>query len=136
MDTLSPKERSERMSQVRGKNTKPELVVRRLVYSLGFRYRLHVSDLPGKPDLAFRKRKKAIFVHGCFWHRHDEICPLTRLPKTKIKFWETKFAENEERDRRNQAKLKIMGWQFLIIWECELKNIEVLSKRIKKFLEK
>ena len=91
-DTLSPKERSERMSRIRGKDTKPELTVRRLVHGMGFRYRLHGKRLPGKPDMVFSARRKVIFVHGCFWHRHpDPGCPLARLPKSKLDFWRTKL---------------------------------------------
>jgi DNA mismatch endonuclease (patch repair protein) len=135
MDTLSPEERSERMSRVRGKDTKPELSVRHLVYSLGYRYRLHSPKLPGKPDLVFASRGKVIFVHGCFWHRHDKGCSLTRLPKSKLDFWKPKLEGNKERDRKNQMKLKQLGWDYLIVWECELTRMEKLSKKIKKFLE-
>lgn len=133
LDTLSPEQRSERMSRVRAKNTKPELLVRRLIHSLGYRYRLHSKKLPGHPDLVFPGRKKVIFVHGCFWHRH-EGCPLCRMPKTKIDFWKPKFEGNQSRDKVNQAKLREQGWDFLIIWECELRDREPLAGRIKEFL--
>src|SRR5450755_2355664 len=106
MDTLTPSERSERMSRVRAKDTKPELVVRRLTHRLGFRYRLHVGTLPGKPDLVFPKRRLAIFVHGCFWHRHSAACLLTRMPKSRLDFWIPKLEQNRKRDLLNQRKLR------------------------------
>ena len=110
MDTLSHAERSERMGRVRSKNTKPELVVRRLIHSLGYRYRLHRTDLLGCPDLVFPCRKKLIFIHGCFWHRHDG-CPNTRLPKSRLDFWQTKFEVNRDRDRnvKIDSRLRARG---------------------------
>lgn len=134
MDTLSPAERSERMSRVRGKNTKPELVVRKLVHALGYRYRLHRRDLPGLPDLTFPGRGKIIFVHGCFWHRH-EGCSLARLPKSRHSFWIPKLEENKRRDTRNQKKLRELGWEILVVWECQISGREVLKARIQDFLE-
>jgi DNA mismatch endonuclease, patch repair protein len=133
MDTLTVRERSQRMSLIKAKDTGPEMAVRRLVYSLGYRYRLHVGDLPGKPDIVFKNRKKAIFVHGCFWHRHEE-CQLSRLPKSKLDFWLPKLSGNKERDEANQAKLSGMGWKFLIVWECELVDAQALTERIIHFL--
>jgi len=135
MDTLSPLERSERMRRVRSKHTKPELVVRSLVHSLGYRYRLHVAALPGTPDLAFPGRHKVIFVHGCFWHRHGARCPLTRLPKSKLDYWRPKFEQNKKRDEKNRKRLRSAGWESLVIWECQLKDSETLVKRITAFLE-
>jgi DNA mismatch endonuclease (patch repair protein) len=134
-DTLSPEERSKRMSLIRGKDTKPELKIRRLIHSLGYRYRLHSSELPGKPDLVFKGKKKAIFIHGCFWHRHDN-CALARLPKSRLGFWNPKLEGNKERDKQNQEKLIALGWSFLVIWECEINNLELLTDRITKFLDK
>jgi DNA mismatch endonuclease (patch repair protein) len=134
MDTLTPAERSERMGRVRSKNTKPELVVRRLVHSLGFRYRLHNTKLPGKPDLVFAGRRKVIFVHGCFWHRHGPSCPLTRLPRSRLGFWRPKFEENRKRDRKNHRSLRAANWDILVLWECELNNGEAVSARIAQFL--
>jgi DNA mismatch endonuclease (patch repair protein) len=134
MDTLSRKERSERMGRVRAKDTKPEMFVRRLIHGLGYRYRLHSAKLPGHPDLVFTGRKKVIFVHGCFWHRHGG-CPNCRLPKSRLDFWEPKLARNRQRDISNQAKLRKMGWKLLVIWECELKDQTRLVKRVVKFLE-
>lgn len=122
------------MGRVRAKDTKPEMFVRRLIHGLGYRYRLHSAKLPGHPDLVFTGRKKVIFVHGCFWHRHGG-CPNCRLPKSRLDFWEPKLARNRQRDISNQAKLRKMGWKLLVIWECELKDQTRLVKRVVKFLE-
>lgn len=134
MDTLSESARSERMSRVRGKNTKVELRVRRLVYSLGYRYRLHRHDLPGCPDMAFVGRRKAIFVHGCFWHRHDH-CSLARLPKSRLDFWIPKLESNKQRDGIVETQLREMGWGVMVIWECQLNDAQALSERIREFME-
>jgi len=135
MDTLTPEQRSERMSRVRGKDTGPELVVRKLVHALGYRYRLHRSDLPGKPDLVFPRHRKVIFVHGCFWHRHpDPSCKLARLPKSKLDFWLPKLDGNRKRDLVNQKALEEQGWAWLVIWECQLRDIDQLLVIIKSFL--
>jgi DNA mismatch endonuclease, patch repair protein len=133
-DTLSPAERSERMGRVRNKDTKPEMRVRRLVYSMGYRYRLHRGGLPGKPDLVFPERKKVIFVHGCFWHRH-EGCLRCRMPKSRQEFWAPKLEKNRLRDIQNQAKLEVLGWDVLVVWECELEEAAGLPGRIMNFLE-
>lgn len=133
-DTLSPNERSKRMSLIRGKDSSPELKLRRLVHGMGFRYRLHVKDLPGKPDLAFPSRRAVIFMHGCFWHRHPG-CKLARLPKSKLDFWRPKLEGNRERDLRNQEMLKKLGWHVLVIWECEMENIEKVSNKVREFLQ-
>ena len=134
-DTLSPEERSERMSRIRGKGTKPELLVRRLVHKMGYRYRLHRKELPGKPDMVLPGRQKVIFVHGCFWHRHpDPDCRLARLPKSRLDFWRTKLEHNRERDLENQAKLRELGWDYLVIWECQLRQLDKLAARIGQFL--
>ena len=135
VDTLTPAERSERMGRVRSTDTRPEMVVRRLVYSLGFRYRLHSGSLPGKPDLVFAGRRKVIFVHGCFWHRHGARCPLTRLPKSKLDFWKPKLEQNRARDRKNTRALRVAGWDILVVWECQLRNIDSVRQRVKTFLE-
>lgn len=135
-DTLTPAERSQRMSLIRGKNTKPELLVRRLVHGMGYRYRLHAADLPGKPDLVFRRRKHAIFVHGCFWHRHpDPACKVARLPKSREEFWTAKLSRNRERDVAQVEALENMGWKVLTIWECQLKEVSELKENIRQFLE-
>ncbi|HEY8285418.1 MAG TPA: very short patch repair endonuclease [Chloroflexota bacterium] len=131
MDTLTPQQRSERMSRVRGCGTKPELVVRRLVHGLGYRYRLYSRTLPGHPDLVFAGRRKVIFVHGCFWHRHENC---GRTPKSRLDFWVPKLESNKARDAANQEQLRAMGWSVLVIWECELKNQTALAERIRAFL--
>lgn len=134
-DPLSPQERSERMSRIRASDTKPEKLVRKLVFGMGFRYRLHQKSLPGSPDLVFTKRKKVIFVHGCFWHQHYP-CRQYVQPKTKQAFWLGKLAKNVARDKTNQADLKRLGWRFLVIWECQLKREVAVKNRIRRFLEK
>lgn len=135
-DTLTTVARSERMSRVRGKNTIPELIVRRLVHKLGYRYKLHQKNLPGCPDLVFTRKQKVIFVHGCFWHRHaSKKCKLARLPKSRLDFWLPKFEGNILRDRKNQKAIKSIGWKSLIIWECEMKDQASLEKKIISFLE-
>lgn len=134
MDTLSVRERSRRMALVRGKNTKPELKVRRIVHACGYRYRLHVAGLPGKPDLVFPKRRKVILVHGCFWHRHPDRCSLARLPKSKRAFWVKKLTGNRRRDVRNIARLKRDKWKVKVLWECQLKNPEWIERQVRNFL--
>ncbi|HZR59102.1 MAG TPA: DNA mismatch endonuclease Vsr [Terriglobales bacterium] len=133
MDTLSPKERSQRMSLIRNRDTKPELLVRRLVHSCGFRYRLHDASLPGKPDMVFRSHRKVIFVHGCFWHRHHG-CGLARLPKSRLAFWLPKLNGNRRRDLKNLRELTKLGWSGEVIWECETRNLSRLAKKVRKFL--
>ena len=133
-DTLTESQRSERMSKVRSTDTGPEMVVRRLTHALGYRYRLHRRDLPGQPDLVFSGRRKVIFVHGCFWHRH-EGCPLCRLPKGNLDFWQSKLAGNQRRDRECQHRLEALGWRWLVIWECETNSETQLRDRITNFLE-
>jgi len=135
VDTLSPEQRSERMGRVRGAHTVPELTVRRIVFGLGYRYRLHGRDLPGRPDLVFRRSRRVILVHGCFWHRHrSRLCRLARLPKSRIGFWTEKLEANRLRDQKNVRALKQAGWAVLVVWECELANIERVSKRIQRFM--
>ena len=134
MDTLTSAERSERMSRIRSKGMRPEMLVRKLVHRSGFRFRLHVRNLPGSPDLVFSGRKKVIFVHGCFWHRHSR-CALARLPKTRLDFWVPKLQANKDRDRKNQAKLRRLGWGVLVIWECCLSAPNSLESKIFEFLE-
>lgn len=134
-DTLTPRERSKRMGLVRGKNTGPELEVRRIVHRLGYRYALHARDLCGVPDIVFRKRRKLIFVHGCFWHRHRKItCALARLPKSRLDFWKPKLEANRTRDIRNRRALRSEGWQILVVWECELGHKERLENTLVTFL--
>ncbi|MFZ1963062.1 MAG: DNA mismatch endonuclease Vsr [Roseiarcus sp.] len=133
MDTLTPVERSERMSRVRAKDTSPELAVRSTIHRLGYRYRLHARTLPGHPDLVFAMRRKVVFVHGCFWHRHEN-CKLARLPKSRLDFWIPKLEANRERDLRNQAALKTAGWDCLVVWECELGDRPALERKLKSYL--
>jgi len=134
-DTMSKAERSRRMAMVRGKNMKPEVAVRKLVHGLGYRYRLHKKDLPGTPDMVFKSKKKVIFVHGCFWHRHDN-CKLARLPKSRLDFWKTKLEGNKKRDEENQKRLNEMGWEYLVIWECEVKDKQNMRDKIQSFLDR
>ncbi len=136
-DALTKTQRSYNMSRIRGKDTTPEMIVRRLVHSMGYRYRLHVRSLPGTPDIVFHSRRQAIFVHGCFWHRHS--CKLGRpMPKTRRSFWKTKLEGNRLRDARQRRVLLRMGWQALTIWECQTKArmLERLRQRIATFLER
>lgn len=134
-DPLTPTQRSERMSRVRNKDTKPELVIRKLVWSLGYRYRLHSRKLPGRPDLVFPGRKKVIFIHGCFWHQHGENCRQYRMPRSKLDFWLPKLESNKKRDVLNQQALNELGWGYLVVWECQLKDKEAVTRRIVDFLE-
>lgn len=134
MDKYSSAMRSSIMAKVKSRDTKLEMLVRRLVYGLGFRYRLHRKDIPGRPDLAFIGLKKAIFVHGCFWHQHPG-CKRAARPQTNPSFWDAKLNENIERDKRTLAELTGMGWKALVVWQCEMKPLEGLRERIKKFLE-
>lgn len=131
---VDPK-RSALMARVRGKNSKPEIIVRRLVHGLGYRFRLHVRSLPGTPDIVFRKKCKAIFVHGCFWHRHPG-CARTTTPSTRAGFWEAKFAQNVERDARKEKALLALDWKVLVVWECETFNPDVLKTRLDAFLDR
>lgn len=135
IDKFAPDKRKAIMQSVKGKNSKPEKIIRSLIFNLGFRYRLHDSTLPGKPDLVFKTAKKAIFVHGCYWHRHN--CKKGKsIPAVNKDFWEKKFNANRKRDKETQQKLKKMGWITLVIWECQIKqaNRDRLLKRITKFL--
>nr|WP_297458844.1 DNA mismatch endonuclease Vsr [uncultured Halomonas sp.] len=134
MDNVSPSRRSEIMKRVRSRDTKPEMVVRKLIHGMGYRYRLHAKELPGKPDLVFRPRRKVIFVHGCFWHRHSN-CVLARLPKSREDFWLQKLEANRQRDIRNKHALQEAGWWMLTIWECELGDMDRLKYKIKEFLD-
>lgn len=133
-DTLSVQERSANMRLIKSKNTGPELVVRKICRELGYRgYRLHRNNLPGKPDVAFVRRKIALFVNGCFWHGHN--CRKgSRTPKQNMEYWHAKIAKNQERDAEHQDALRMLGWKFLVIWECELKDKKSLTKKIQAFL--
>lgn len=135
-DKLTPKQRSANMARIRSKDMKPEMTVRRVVHRLGYRYRLHRKDLPGKPDLVFGPRRAVIFVHGCFWHQHDKTaCKDGRKPKSNKGYWGPKLDRNVQRDAEAQAALHQAGWRVLVIWECETHDLEVLEQRIISFLE-
>jgi DNA mismatch endonuclease (patch repair protein) len=133
-DKLSPAARSANMARVRGRHTRPEMVVRRLAHGLGYRYRLHGPGLPGKPDLVFRSRKKVIFVHGCFWHQHAN-CHRASIPVTNRDFWSSKLRTNAERDAAQITALIGRGFGVLVIWECETTDAEYLAVRIRSFLD-
>ena len=135
MDILTPRERSERMARIRGKNTKPELAVRRLAHALGYRFRLHRRDLPGSPDIVFPSRRKVVFIHGCFWHGCPKCVDGKRQVKSNKKFWKGKVEGNRSRDIRNRSLLESQGWKVLTIWECDVKNdiaLEQLAADIEK----
>lgn len=132
MDTLTPDQRSERMSLVRGKDTQPEVALQRLVSGLGFRYRKNARDIAGKPDLVFPRPRKVIFMHGCFWHRHT--CSLGRMPKSRQEFWKQKLEGNRKRDLRNARQLKKDGWRVLVVWECQLRHEDRVARRVQGFL--
>lgn len=133
VDMFSPAKRSEIMSRIRGKDTTPEMVVRRLVHGLGYRYRLHSKLLPGCPDLVFAGRKKVIFVHGCWWHKHSCRHGQTAA-KTNVKFWTNKMEANATRDRKVAKELRRIGWAVLVIWECQTKDMRRLEARLKRYL--
>ena len=121
------------MSRVRGIDTSPEMAVRRAAHRLGFRFRLHRRDLPGKPDLVFPRLKKIVFVHGCFWHRHPG-CRKATMPKSNVAMWKEKFARNVARDEAAETALKKAGWKVLVVWQCETKDERLLESRLKRFL--
>jgi len=131
VDVVDKKTRSRMMSGIRGKNTRPEIAVRRYLHAHGFRFRLHRKDLPGKPDVVLPKYRTAIFVHGCYWHRHDG-CKYATTPSSNREFWQRKFRENVERDRRDQARLADAGWNVLVIWECQIdeNHMDELERKI------
>jgi DNA mismatch endonuclease (patch repair protein) len=134
VDRLTPGERSKLMSRVRAGNTTPEIAVRRLLHSLGYRFRLHSSGLPGRPDIVLPGKRKIIFVHGCFWHRHPR-CRKATTPASNRDFWALKFKQNIERDKRQQRELRRMGWDVLVVWGCETGNLERLKDRISSEME-
>lgn len=133
MDTLTPTQRSALMTLVRSKDTRPELIVRRLAHQLGYRFRLHRRDLPGSPDLTFPARRAVVFVHGCFWHQHD--CPRgARRPRTNAEYWSAKLDRNVARDATARGQLEDLGWRVLVIWECETRDADTLRGRLSEFL--
>ncbi len=132
-DKLTPERRSENMRRIRASDTSPELAVRRLVHAMGFRYRLHVKRLPGRPDLVLARLGRIIMVHGCFWHSH-EGCKDSHTPKTRLDYWRPKLEGNRRRDIENTVKLEQLGWRVLVVWECETTKKQRLAGRLKRFL--
>lgn len=132
MDTLTPQARSQLMGRIHSKNTKPEIAVRSTLHRLGYRFRLHRKDLPGRPDIVLPRHRKIILVQGCFWHGHT--CRLASKPKSNKGYWEPKIRANRARDARNLAALADLGWSVLELWECEIKNSQDLESRLRKFM--
>jgi len=122
------------MSRVKGRDTKPEKIVRSLLHAMGHRFRLHRRDLPGKPDVVLPKHRKVIFVHGCFWHGHVG-CPRAARPNSNVEFWNKKLDSNMQRDRATQKELAVLGWQHLIVWQCELRDVPTLTHKLEQFLK-
>lgn len=133
-DTRTPEQRRRIMQSVKTRDTGPELIVRRTLFALGFRYRLHRKDLPGRPDIVLPSRKKAIFVHGCFWHGHG--CRKGRAAKSRTDYWGPKLAANRARDARTLRQLRALGWDVAVVWQCDLSNIDALRSRLEKFVER
>jgi DNA mismatch endonuclease, patch repair protein len=129
MDSLTKRARSWNMSRIRGRDTAPERAVRSILHRLGYRFRLHSRSLPGRPDVVLPRYKTVVFVHGCFWHRHKR-CPFAYMPKSRTKFWTEKFTGNVERDRRAVRTLRSVGWRVLVVWECELRDAQSVSRRL------
>jgi DNA mismatch endonuclease (patch repair protein) len=134
MDKLTPERRSANMSRIRSKDSKPELAVRRLLHRMGYRYRLHVSSLPGHPDIVFPKLRKVLFVHGCFWHCHKNYTDA-HIPKSAISYWEPKLARNVARDYEHEQRLLANGWRVLVLWECEVADVDRQIDRLRAFLD-
>lgn len=133
VDKFSPAERSRIMSLVKGRDTSPEKLVRSILHKMGYRFRLHVKNLPGNPDIVLPKHRKIIFVHGCFWHGHKG-CNRSKRPTTNVEFWDKKLSGNIQRDTKFRRKLKLMGWKVLVIWQCQTKNINKLQVKLENFL--
>jgi DNA mismatch endonuclease, patch repair protein len=133
-DHLTPEKRSWNMARIKSADTKPEKAVRSILHRMGYRFRLHGKDLPGRPDIVLPKHRTVIFVHGCYWHRH-EGCRYSFMPKSRVDFWAKKFKNNVKRDKRNQDELKMLGWKVMVIWECELKDPDGLQTKLSKIGE-
>jgi DNA mismatch endonuclease (patch repair protein) len=133
VDRLSPERRSWNMRRIKGRDTTPELQVRRLLHALGYRYHLHRADLPGTPDIVFPGRRKVVLLHGCYWHRHPG-CKFAYTPKSRITFWKRKFAQNIARDVKNLIELETQGWTPLVVWECETRDRSLLEMKLVRFL--
>ncbi len=132
VDTRTPEQRRRIMQAVKSENTAPELIVRRLLHGMGYRYRLHRTDLPGRPDIALISRRRAIFVHGCFWHGHD--CRKGKLPKSRLDYWGPKLERNKERDKEKAEMLESLGWGVLVVWQCETVDLVALTSRLHEFI--
>ena len=133
MDKLSRAERSENMRRIRSENTAPEKALRQILKSLHYKFRPHVKNLPGRPDFVFPKERKAVFLHGCFWHLHGR-CKIARMPKSKLSYWLPKLKGNKKRDRNNAARLRYQGWKILTVWECQMTDISRVRQRLSAFL--
>tara|TARA_R110002072_G_scaffold302300_2_gene484640 strand:+ start:104 stop:508 length:405 start_codon:yes stop_codon:yes gene_type:complete len=133
MDTRTPEQRRRIMQSVKTQDTGPEMIVRRMLHSHGYRYRLHRKDLPGRPDIVFKGRRKAIFVNGCFWHGHG--CSKGKLPKSKLNYWQPKIEQNMARDARKISELEANGWQVLVVWQCEIADSQALWRQLQEFVE-
>ncbi|MDE2744960.1 MAG: very short patch repair endonuclease [Chloroflexota bacterium] len=134
-DNLTPEQRSYCMSRIRSKDMTPEMAVRSMTHRMGFRFRLHRKDLPGRPDLTFARHRAVIFVHGCFWHWHpDPVCPIAGLPKSNVEYWTPKLTRTRERDHRHLSELREFGWRTLVVWECELRSLDLVMDRVRRFL--
>ena len=133
MDRISRERRSWNMSRIRGRDTKPEVAVRSVLHELGFRFRLHRKDLPGRPDIVLARHRAVMFVHGCFWHRHAR-CRFAYSPKSNIAFWSQKFRSNVVRDQRDRCRLQKLGWRVVVIWECEIVDRAALARRLRAAL--
>ena len=134
MDTLTKQERSERMRRIRGRDTSPERQVRSILHRMGYRFRLHAKDLPGRPDIVLPRFRTVIQVHGCFWHRHRG-CKVATIPKSNTAFWQAKFEANVARDRRNAARLRRQGWSVITVWECQVRDEDRVARRLASCLE-
>jgi DNA mismatch endonuclease (patch repair protein) len=129
VDRISKQRRSWNMARIRSRNTEPERLVRSILHRAGFRFRLHRSDLPGRPDITLPRYRTVVFVHGCFWHRHSR-CRFAYMPKTRTKFWRSKFEQNVQRDREQRRQLRRAGWKVIVVWECELRDPDRLRRRL------
>jgi DNA mismatch endonuclease (patch repair protein) len=134
-DRLTPAERSDHMRRIRKRDTSPEMIVRRIAHSLGYRFRLHRPDLPGTPDLVFPRLHKAILVYGCFWHQHSG-CSLARQPKSRLDYWLPKLQRNVARDLDSRQKMELLGWQCMVVWECQTGDRQKLKRRLEQFLHR
>jgi DNA mismatch endonuclease (patch repair protein) len=132
-DILTQAQRSERMRRIKGKDTRPEMLVRRLLFGVGYRYRLHHKDLPGRPDMVFRSRRIVVFVHGCFWHQHQG-CKTSHIPKSRSSYWAEKFKINTDRDAAVIQRLEANGWRVIVVWECETRDLGMLRTRLPRLL--